>query len=830
MSRAWRDVEKMIGQKNLFFHKHLNRGKEEVNVGILDKRAFPNNGTLRIALEKFAPLTLMLGVTGCGKSKGLIGILQQFILLRQPFTLIDPTGSILRELVAFFSELLHFSEIGVYYARNEFERQIYLDWMTYLNDQVMILDFSGEFGEVKHCFNPLYCPPERPKENPEFVVTCLMRSCARQFGSMDQMRRLLNVLGAAATIAAEEGETLFRIPQLIGMRPNEFEQVVNKLDVQAARKGQQRIFSEYHVGIMNELVMPTSGRERRDLVQSTRNLLNALVSKNKFRKFIDCKGNEPWALDFHQILNGDGQGGLGHTMLVHLPNSDLDFVRVMGNLIITRIEQQARLRTPKERKKPYFLVVDEMALTVDQGTAEAASIIRQLGLRMILAGQSSQQPPFGTSEEGRAIFNTLVSQAWTKILYRLDIEDARRFAPYIHLANGEMEKKRFLERTQTSSASFGKQTTSKLGIEYKQGVDISQGAKSTVQESIGVSVTDSQETRKSKGTNISIARSFEENSTRTQGSEERKSESTEASTHISLSSGISHERSNSQSRSNSKNHSSSTVKQDICEDQGNSSREVRNQEKSNNKTSNHTSGESTKQSENRTSGNTMAHKQSTQTAHNESFSRGTREGIERREGESHQAAHVKANSSAIKREGSFGESLTQGVAHKQGVAIKSGLDSSQSEQNSQGTQTREVGGFHTLEQTQEIIAHWLFVQPDRQCYVTQKPSTEHKEGELAEGKLLAIQMQTHTIGDKFLSEYFQKNLVQAFLNSTNRTSTNNLPLASTPTKDNETEQVQTTHNSQTMPTSTDLFDSDSSEEKEQKSSGNVNTLPDELDL
>lgn len=759
MTRAWTDLQRVIREKDLLLYRWKNEGNESVNIGVLGQ--LPEDSLL-IKLKDWPPVTMVLGVTGCGKSKGLIGILQQFILLRLPFTLIDPTGSILRELVGFLSELLHFAEVGYHQAQNDIERELYLDWMEYIND-LIILDFSGEFGEVEYCFNPLYCHPSRPREGPEYVVSCLMRSCARLFKNFDVMKRLLNVVGAAATIAAEEGNNLFRILALIGMNGNEFQAVENALHQKATKAGRRKPHSAYAIKVMRELVIPTSGKERRDLIQSTRNALNVYLSKEKVRNFVSCSGSEPWALDFDEILNGNGRGSQGKTMLVHLPNDDLEFVKVTGNLLTTRVEQQARLRTPEQRKNPYFLIVDEMALTVDQGTAEAASIIRQLGLRMIIAGQSSMQPPFGTSDEGKAIFNTLLSQSWMKIFFRLDVEDAYRFAPYIHLSLGEMDKKKYLESTSSFASSEGQSVITKEGSSVGIGTESSKGMQVSKARTLGVSSSKGERNEDRHGEDVSFARSFEEHESYTEGNEQRETTGRDISERRSIGSTVSRESGQAQTTIDSSTHGDSRVRRELTDTKGGSSQAVQTTENKKNRTVNVVQSSAFKQSQTETQERGITQRSGFELATSHSHSKGHKRGTETREGEQHQKAFTIVSDKSMKRERTKGQTKTRSVTEKQSYSLTQGTDVARSNQDTTGVQVREVGGFHTLEQEKEIIATRLYTQPDRQAFVVQKPTYAFEEGLLAEGSLPVVQLQTHTIGDSVLGQVFHKNLLQSFL-------------------------------------------------------------------
>ena len=749
MSRATSDITRVLG--SLLFHsfgeRHVHLGKKE------------HGDNLKTLLRKWPPVTQMLGVTGCGKSKLIVMILMQFVLLCQPFTVIDPTGSLVRSLVPFIAELCHYCEMACLAAKNDFERQFHANMLSFIKERLIVLDFSGEHGDVEWTFNPLYYNPARG-ETPEEISEYFIRSISKMYGDIKQMRRMGNVLGATAAIASEEGETLFRILELVKLDQSGMEKCVNRLYEKAQKEGRSKPYCGYHINMVHDLIIPTKGRERRDLIQSTLNALNVFLKSRVTRDFINCRGDESNSIDFYDVVNS------GKIVLVHAPSHDRDCCRVMSNMIVTRIEQEIFRRSAELRNRQYILAIDEAGLVVDQGFAEAAGIIRQYGLRILWAAQSSNQPPFGTSREGKSIFDTLVSQSWSKIIFRLDIEDARRFAPYIHLAKGEMERKKYEEVTETKSVSLGQTVGQKTSFEVQSGFDFAEEQRESRRDSVALGVEQGQQREIGIAQESGESHSVTSEERRTTSEENRSTTSSETSTHQSSTSTFSQDRTNSSSSSNQRVSGNSYAHQMIDDDQNSrrtTHRRVKNEESGSKYSEDTTQATSERRGENHTSGTSSSTRQGSEVAHIESQSVGRSEGFEKsssvREHES--LRNTEANN--IRRGLSVETSSSQSTTQRQGVAFRMGEETSDSKQQTYGAQTRHVGGFLSHDQEIEIAAQWLYTQQDRQAFVIQKPSTEFVEGQLAEGQLNVVQIQTHTLGDEFLEHFYQKNLVESLL-------------------------------------------------------------------
>ena len=161
-----------------------------------------------------------------------------------------------------------------------------------------------------------------------------------------------------------------------------------------------------------------SDREKQERIESTINVLQ-YFEDSMVRNFTCCYHS---TIDFKQAMEK------GITILCYIPmGQNLKGSQVIGSLMATKFQRLAYRRTPEERKKQYYLIIDEMHHFVDLDFSISSATLRQYGLSLFLAHQSMDQPPLNT-EEGQGILNTIIGNSKIKVFFQLNRPDAEYFS------------------------------------------------------------------------------------------------------------------------------------------------------------------------------------------------------------------------------------------------------------------------------------------------------------------------------------------------------------------------------------------------------------------
>lgn len=129
---------------------------------------------------------------------------------------------------------------------------------------------------------------------------------------------------------------------------------------------------------------------------------------------------QPQGIDFEQVLNAKkillvklSQG------LIGTENSYL-----LGTFVVSKIHQAALARQVKEIRSDFFFYIDEFQHFITPSMAHILSGARKYHVGLILAHQDLQQLQRSDSE----LLNTLISNAGTRICFRLGDTDAKKMA------------------------------------------------------------------------------------------------------------------------------------------------------------------------------------------------------------------------------------------------------------------------------------------------------------------------------------------------------------------------------------------------------------------
>jgi len=275
-----------------------------------------------------------LGVSGSGKSRFMTSILLQDISHGHPFCLIDPTGSIYRPLSEYIALVCKLLMSYKQFSEAQIKKLLH---------RYIFIDLADSACPVR--FNPLEITAG---ENPETVANDFVKSIERLFGSIDETRRLRNILLNGAIILAALGlriQDLFEFLVNADYRSYLLQQTPKNQYTQFAIKYWQEYFSNFR-----------SDREKQERIESTINVLQ-YFEDSMVRNFTCCYHS---TIDFKQAMEK------GITILCYIPmGQNLKGSQVIGSLMATKFQRLAYRRTPEERKKQYYLIIDEMHHFVD---------------------------------------------------------------------------------------------------------------------------------------------------------------------------------------------------------------------------------------------------------------------------------------------------------------------------------------------------------------------------------------------------------------------------------------------------------------------------------
>ena len=124
-------------------------------------------------------------------------------------------------------------------------------------------------------------------------------------------------------------------------------------------------------------------------------------------------------LSFRKIMDE------GKVLLVNLSKGELgeDSAALLGSLLVTTLSLAAfsRAETPEEKRKPFFLYIDEFQSMTTLSVAGMISELRKYGVGLVLANQHlAQLPP--------EVRSAVLGNVGTLIAFRLGPEDARIIA------------------------------------------------------------------------------------------------------------------------------------------------------------------------------------------------------------------------------------------------------------------------------------------------------------------------------------------------------------------------------------------------------------------
>lgn len=311
----------------------------------------------------------IVGATGSGKSTLLKALLRQDISAGRGVALLDPHGDLADEVIALVPE-----------SRR---------------DDVVVFDPSDEVAPVG--FNVLHAKTEREKELLASDLVAVFRRHATTWG--DQMTA---VLGNAVLAILEhpEGGTIVDLRRFLVERAFR-EQMLKSVDDPAVRSFWTREFpllrGAPQASVLTRLDQFLRPKALRRVVAERVNRLDLADVVERRKIFVGRLA----------------QGAIGE-----------ENAHLLGSLLVAKFQQVAlaRDRTPEHERSDFFLYLDEFHHFVTPSLVALLAGARKYHLGLILAHQELRQ--LG----GRELESALLTNAATRICFRLGDEDARRFA------------------------------------------------------------------------------------------------------------------------------------------------------------------------------------------------------------------------------------------------------------------------------------------------------------------------------------------------------------------------------------------------------------------
>lgn len=416
-------------------------GSRPVAPGVLAGYRVSDRQPVMVTEKERAVHTYVCGVSGSGKSRFLQALLFQDVVQGRPICVIDAMGDLYRSLQEFIASWLeHLAGCG--YPIQE------------LAAKYLFLDANDPENPVR--LNPLDAQDD---ESSEQQVDDLMRAIERLLGSMEEQRKLRNILRGVFLMTAELNRlppekrppehltrqheyplNLFFAVDILNMTDEERYLLMAAIPDTVRLRFRRQYWEFFALG---------SPRDKHQIVQSSWNIAQFLLDDTIVLRVLDTHRST-----FHipRLLRE------GVSLICHLPlGGNLGGTPFLGKLLTTKLQQAAYRRPEEEWNRRYYLYLDEFHHFVDQALADAFTNLRKFGLSVLTAHQSLVQPPF-ESMEGQALLQTIKGNSRVKAIFRLDRPDAEviaqeLFQPTQQRRNFQVEEHAWSESEQRGSTT-----------------------------------------------------------------------------------------------------------------------------------------------------------------------------------------------------------------------------------------------------------------------------------------------------------------------------------------------------------------------------------------
>ena len=308
--------------------------------------------------------TVIFGQTGTGKSTLLLNMIKQDIEAGRGFCLIDPHG----DLAVATSQFL--GADGIYWQPSDSNCNVGYNPLTYVAEDYRPLVASG-------------------------IIETLKQQWSEAWGV--RMEHILR----------------FTLLALLS-RPNSTLADIIPMATKKSFRAQvmKHVTDEEVLKFWKDEFPNMNYKNAFDGVAPIANKLGAFMSNTNVRNAL-CKPAQP--LRFRKLMDE------GTPLIVNLSKGELgaDVSNVLGGLIVSSFTNAAysRVNIREQRRRPYFLYVDEFHSFTTQAFASALSEMRKFKLGIILSSQFA-------SQISTKVFESIIGNVGTIICFRIGAQDA----------------------------------------------------------------------------------------------------------------------------------------------------------------------------------------------------------------------------------------------------------------------------------------------------------------------------------------------------------------------------------------------------------------------
>jgi len=325
----------------------------------------------------------IIGKTGTGKSTLIQNMITSDIQDGNGLALLDPHGDLIEGVLDFVPD-----------GR--------VDDVIYFNPSD--LDFPT-------AFNPLYCQDPQSR----YLVASGLISVFKKIWSEFWGPRLEHILRhAILTLLEHTGCTLLDIPRLLTDKEFRLE-VLRHVRQEQLREFWFSEFDKYSVWLRSEATSPIL------------NKIGQFLANPILRNIV---GQRMSAFDLRAVMDR------GRILLVNLAKGRIgeDNSSLLGSMIVTGLQLAAlsRADVPEDRRRPFYLYVDEAHNYLTLSFADILSEARKYGLNLVLSHQYGEQ-----LEE--KMMAAILGNVGTIISFRVGIEDAKWLAREFYPVFGEAD-------------------------------------------------------------------------------------------------------------------------------------------------------------------------------------------------------------------------------------------------------------------------------------------------------------------------------------------------------------------------------------------------------
>ncbi len=316
----------------------------------------------------------IVGASGTGKSKFLEFLIREDIEKGNGFGVIDPHGDAIEEMKGYLALSLPKDEI---------------------EERIVLIDPTDEKYTV--FFNPL----EKIEEVSSAEISAELVEAFKKIWWDAWGARMEDLIRNSFIALIEAEKTLVDLP--LFLTDEDF-----RLDI--LDKVKHPITKQYFRRFDN-----LAPRTRDEWMESTLNKVNAFLSDDRIREMFQSKNS---SFSLRKIMDSK------NILLLKLDRGRLkENADLIGSLFMTKIKMAAfsRSDTPKEKRIPFYLYIDEFQNFATQTFIETLSEARKYGLSLIMAHQNLSQLP-------EDLQDSILSNCGIQIYFRTSRKDAEILA------------------------------------------------------------------------------------------------------------------------------------------------------------------------------------------------------------------------------------------------------------------------------------------------------------------------------------------------------------------------------------------------------------------